>query len=213
MTLMRDDPMNFPTDPRLADLTYEPANFKELAEGETGYDLWSFLRRVDNVIRMETASFLERSAVEPLGPILLAEFGEPAAEDRHKQAVGHMVRQIMERMGYELVQKGANIPKGMFSTGARYQLPSEKRNRSMRITREQREVWLEKTASTPFNNWLKGQVYDTGGKLDLDRLYDVAGRYGIEDIEPYKTLNPGQQRMSIGNRLRKIVPPEDYGQG
>jgi len=206
--------MRFPADPRpdprLADLSYEPAHFRDLAESAIGYDLWGFLRRPDNVIRMETASFLERAAVEPLGPILLAEFGEPVAEDRHKQVIGHMVRQIMEHLGYELVQKGANIPKGMFSTGARYQQPDERRDRSMRITREQREAWLTKTANTPFNIWLKSQVQGEDGKLDLDRLYEVARRYGVQDIERYKGLNPGQQRMSIGNRLRSLVPAEVY---
>lgn len=202
--------MNFPTDPRVADLQYEPANFKELAESEIGFDLWNWLRRADNVIRMETASFLDRSAVEPLGPILLDNFGEEVADDRHKQMIGHMVRQIMEAIDYNLVQKGATIPKGMFSTGARYQHPDERRDRSMRITREQREAWLQKTANTPFNVWLKGQVYDASGRLDLDKLYAVAARYGITDVERYKGLNPGQQRMSIGNRLRTMVPLEDF---
>lgn len=67
-----------------------------------------------------------------------------------------------------------------------------------------------KTAGTPFNVWLKSQVTDGERKLDLNRLYEVAARYGIGDIERYKSLNPGQQRMSIGNRLRSLVPKAEY---
>jgi len=202
--------MQSQTDSRLTDLTYVPANFKELGEGIVGHALWQWLRRDDNVIRMETASYLERAAVEPLGPILLQEFGEEVAEDRIKQMIGHMVRQILEELGYELVQKGTTVSKGMFTTGARYQRAGERRDRSMRITKQQREAWLVKTAGTPFNVWLKGQVTDDEGKLDLNRLYAVAANYGIGDIERYKSLNPGQQRMSIGIRLRSLVPQAEY---
>ncbi len=58
--------------------------------------------------------------------------------------------------------------------------------------------------------WLKGQVTDGEGKLDLNWLYEVAARYGIGDIERDKSLNPGQQRMSIRNRLRSLVPQAEY---
>lgn len=202
--------MNFPIDSRLTELRYDPANFKEMGEGIIGQALWNWLRRADNVVRMEAASYLERAAVEPLGPVLLQEFGEDVAEDRIKQMIGHMVRQVLEALGYELVQKGMTVSKGMFSTGARYQQADEKRDRSMRITKEQREAWLARTAATPFNIWLKEMVTDSKGRLDLERLYDVGTKYGIGDLDRYKSLNPGQQRMSIGNRLRSLVPPSDY---
>lgn len=202
--------MHFQIDSRLTDLIYNSASFKDIGEGIIGRVLWTWLQRSDNVIRMETASYLERSAIEPLGLYLLLEFGEDVAEDRCKQMIGHMTRQIMEKLGYELVQKSMTISKGMFSTGARYQRADEKRDRSMRITKEQRESWLTKTANTPFNIWLKKEVVDENGKLDLNRLYAIAAKYGITDIERYKSLNPGQQRMTIGNRLRSIVPPTVY---
>lgn len=134
--------MQSQTDSCLIDLGYDPANFKEIGEAIIGHVLWQWLRRTDNVIRMETASYLERAAVEPLGPILLEEFGEDVAEDRIKQMIGHMVRQILAALGYELVQKGTTISKGMFSTGARYQRADDRHDKSMRITREQREAWL-----------------------------------------------------------------------
>lgn len=201
---------NVMIDSRLDGLTYEPGHFADIAATPLGHILWGWLRRVDIVARMEAASYLERAAVEPLGPVLLREFGEDVSEDRIKQLVGHMVRQIMEALGYELTQKGMAILKGLFSTGARYQRPQDVRDRSMRITREQRDAWLKKTADTPFNRWLKGRTAGADGRLDLGKLHDVARRYGVDDVDRYAELNPGQQRMSIGNRLRKLVPASTY---
>ena len=204
--------MGFKLDPRVEALTYEPQNFRDIAETEIGKELWEWLRNSDNIIRMETASYLGRAAVEPLGPYLVKHFGQDIAEDRLKQTIGHMVRQIMEALGYEHVSTVMRISPGLlFTTGSRYQHPTEKRDRSMKITREQRLAWLEKTAQSPFNQWLNAQVCDTDGKLIINRLYVVAQRYGIEKPEQYSHLNPGQQRMTIGNRLRKKVNPEEYG--
>lgn len=204
--------MNFEFDPRLDGQTYDPQNFRDLAETDLGRAVWVWLARMDNVVRMETASYLERAAVEPLGPFLVEHFGPEIAEDRLKQLIGHMVRQIMEALGYELVQPGMRIAKGMFTTGARYQRPSEKRDRSMRITPEQRQAWLTKTAQSPFNRWLNAQVRDSNGQLVLEKLYDVARKYGVERPERYAHLNPGQQRMTLGLQVRSRVSPIEYGE-
>ena len=53
-----------------------------------------------------------------------------------------------------------------------------------------------------FNRWLNPQVRRPDGTLDLDRLYEVAARYGFDKREDYARLNPGQQRMNVGNLLR-----------
>lgn len=197
-------------DPRLAALGYEPQNFRDLAESDLGRELWRWLRDRESVIRMETASYLERAAVEPLGPCLVEEFGPEIAEDRNKQFIGHMVRQVMEGLGYSLVQAGMRIARGMFTTGARYQLPGEERDRSMRITAEQRKAWLANTAQSAFNQWLNPQVRGPDGQLDLKRLYDVARRHGVDNPEKYSHLNPGQQRMTLGILLRRKVDPSLY---
>jgi hypothetical protein len=73
----------------------------------------------------------------------------------------------------------------------------------MQITSEQRRAWKDTTANGPFNRWLDPQVRDATGSLDLDRLYAVAREHGVTD--EYRHLNPGQQRMNIGVRLRKVV--------
>jgi hypothetical protein len=197
--------------PNLDALDYQPQNFRDLFESELGQAIWQFMKRPENLVRMETATFLERAAVEPLAPGLLLEFGPEVAEDRLKQMIGHMARQIMEAMGYEIERPGLRITReSLFSSGARYRKPGEDRDRSMKITREQREAWLRKTAASPFNKWLDSRVKRTDGTLDLDALYAVAGEYGID--KRYDHLNPGQQRMTIGIMLRKKVPAAEYSE-
>lgn len=81
----------------------------------------------------------------------------------------------------------------------------------MKISKERRERWNRLTRDDAFNLWLRPQVSSADGTLDLERLHAVALRYGIDRREQYAHLNPGQQRMNLGNMLRKAVPPEDYG--
>jgi hypothetical protein len=195
--------------PDLTGLEYDPQNFRDLFETDLGQAIWTFMKRRENVVRMETATYLDRAAVEPLAPGLLRIFGPEIAEDRLKQMIGHMARQIMEAMGFELDRSGLRITReSMFTTAARYKKPLGTRDRSMRITQEQRRAWMEKTAASPFNLWLDARVKHPNGLLDLDRLYKVASSYGIE--HEYRHLNPGQQRMTIGIKLRKTVPSSEY---
>jgi len=88
----------------LANPEYKSGNFSGLYESELVPELWRFMKRPDNVVRMETASFFRRPAVEPLSPGLLEAFGPEVGEDRFKQMIGHMARQIMEAMGYRIEQ-------------------------------------------------------------------------------------------------------------
>ncbi|WP_439502531.1 hypothetical protein [Aminobacter ciceronei] len=83
----------------------------------------------------------------------------------------------------------------------------------MRITAEQRENWAQNTASSPFNQWLDAQIRGPDGRLDLDRLHQVSRRYGVDRQAQYAHLNPGQQRMTIGNVLRRVVPHTEYERG
>ncbi len=194
--------------PDLFNLNYDPQNFRDLAETELGAELWAFLRHPHNVIRMETATQLDRAAVEPLADGLVDMFGDQARDDRTKQMVGHMVRQIMEALGYEIDRSGLRITRpSLFTSGATYRRPG-RGERAMKITREQREAWVRNTRTSAFNVWLDEQVKHPDGTLDLDKLHAVAESYGIE--KRYDRLNPGQQRMNIGLLLRKRVPAEIY---
>ncbi len=184
----------------LTDFAYDSQHFRELAETELGQEILKFMTHPVNVVRMQTATELERVAVEPLGKYLVKEFGEEVIDDRIKQMIGHMARQIMEHIGYQHDRKSLQITRpGLFSSGSTYRndVKSE-----MRITKEQREAWLKNTAQSPFNKWLDEQVR-TDGKLDLNKLYEVAEKHGV--TKRYDHLNPGQQRMNIGVLLRKMV--------
>lgn len=193
----------------LSHLVYDAQNFRDLAETPVGQDVWAFLKIRDNLVRMETATFLERTAVEPLAPGLAREFGPEIAQDRLKQMIGHMTRQIMGALGYEIDRQGLRITReSLFTTATRYRRRDEARDRSMTITREQRQAWLEKSADSPFNRWLDKQVKNHDGGLDLAKLYQVAEKFGID--KRYEHLNSGQQRMTIGGMLRKRVPTTEY---
>lgn len=201
--------MTFDDIPDLTGLDYDAQNFRDLFETELGRAIWEFMKRPENLVRMETATYLDRAAVEPLAPGLLRTFGSDIAEDRLKQMIGHMARQIMEAMDFELDRTGLRITReSMFTTAARYKEPSGTRDRSMKITQEQRRAWMEKTAASPFNLWLNALVTNSDGSLNLDRLYEIAASYGIKN--DYRHLNHGQQRMTIGIKLRKTVPASEY---
>jgi hypothetical protein len=100
---------------------YDPERFSDVANGPLGPKLWALLNRPDNIVRMETATLLDCVAVEPVGPILLREIGDEVRADRVKQAVGHMARQIMERLGYRVDRNNVRISRpGLFTSGTRY---------------------------------------------------------------------------------------------
>lgn len=104
-------------------MDYQPQQYADLAEQGVAVRYWSFLTARDNLVRMETATFLGRPAVEPLSPYLLPEFGEAVREHRLKQMVGHMVRQIMVSRGYAIARSNVRIPQpNLFASGTRYKL-------------------------------------------------------------------------------------------
>lgn len=77
----------------------------------------------------------------------------------------------------------------------------------MEITPEQREAWRTATRDSPFNQWLRARTTAADGSLDLVLLCNVAAEYRV-DAGKYAHLNPGQQRMNVGNRLRPLVPDD-----
>ena len=110
----------------MANGEFDPGNFKTIYESDFGQELWAYMSRADSLIRMETASFLERPAVEPLSPGLLQLFGEKVREDRIRQLLGRMARQLLENRGYQIDQQSVRIPAehNVFSSGTRYKLRS-----------------------------------------------------------------------------------------
>lgn len=101
---------------------YNSDKFSSTYANEDGEAIWAFLCQEDNIIRMETATYLSRPAIEPLSPFLLDRFGPSIRRDRIKQMMGHMVRQIMERQGCHLQQSNVKIARAdnIFSRASRY---------------------------------------------------------------------------------------------
>jgi len=101
---------------------YRPDKFVNTFKEESGQEIWDFLNEPESLLRMETASYLARPAVEPLSPTLLARFGPSIKRDRIKQMIGHMARQVMEARGYRLEGSNVKIKRigNMFASGSRY---------------------------------------------------------------------------------------------
>ena len=104
-------------------MNYEAMNFSDLFATKLGRDLWTQLQRPETILAMRVASKLRRPAVEAIGDELLARFGAGVRENRVKQMIGHMVRQVMEAEGYSLDAQRIPIRfDDLFSTGSRYRL-------------------------------------------------------------------------------------------
>ena len=104
-------------------MTYIPGSFSDVFKTSLGQRLWDFLNEHDNLIRMETATYLGRPAAEALGPNLLATFGDEVRVDRIKQLIGNMIRQIIEPRGYQMDRQNVRVPpdrKDLFTSGTRY---------------------------------------------------------------------------------------------
>src|SRR5262249_12332604 len=96
--------------------------------------LWTFLTREDNIVRMETAASLERAAVEALSDPLIAEFGVEISQREVKQVIGHMVKQIMESLGYEVERTLRITRPGLFTSGLAFRRAGTSSCRSVLIT-------------------------------------------------------------------------------
>ncbi|ATF93796.1 hypothetical protein [Cedecea neteri] len=105
-------------------MDFNAGNFSDLAEGDFGKRLWAFMNERENVIRMEAATYLSRPALEVVQPYLIERFGNEVSNennDRIKQMIGKMARQVMEHHGYQLDQMGVRLRRNeLFLSAARY---------------------------------------------------------------------------------------------
>lgn len=87
-----------------------------------GYDLWRWMWRDDNIVRLETASDLRKVAIEALQHQLELDFDDELIRlYRVKQMIGAMARQVLEHRGFEWVGKDYKCPTGdIFTTGAKF---------------------------------------------------------------------------------------------
>jgi hypothetical protein len=103
---------------------YIPGVFATLAASQLGIELWTFLNSPESRLRMSTASDLGRPALEAVEELLLDRFGKQVLEDRTKQMIGHMARQVMEHEGYVIDAKDVKMMGGApFARATRYKRP------------------------------------------------------------------------------------------
>lgn len=105
-------------------MLYEPGRFSSTYQNSDGEKIWAFLNSDENLVRMETATYLSRPAAEPLSPYLLQAFGAGIREDRMKQMIGHMIRQVLENRGYTMDRSNVRITTegNMFTSASRYKM-------------------------------------------------------------------------------------------
>ena len=103
------------------ELKFDPGTYSDLAGTPDGRKMWEFLQGREIWIRMETATYLGRPALEAIQPQLLHAFPDVIREDRWKQMVGRMVRQVMEFRGYQLDRNGVRLKRNeLFMSASRY---------------------------------------------------------------------------------------------
>jgi hypothetical protein len=119
---------------------YNPGQFHALAHTTLGRELWNALTSEEVVRDMELASDLGHAAVEAVEETLLQKFESQVLEDRTKQMIGHMVRQIMEKKGYVIDQSNVTIGSVPFSKGTRYKRPDSYRVHVFRNSLDQRDI-------------------------------------------------------------------------
>ncbi len=171
--------------------------------------LWTFLTRPDNIVRMETATSVDRAAVEALSDPLIAEFGIEVDQREVKQVIGHMVKQIMQSLGYEAERTLRITRPGLFTSGLAFRRHGTLRDRSTPVTNEERRAKLNTVQPDAFGVWFDKQVRTAEGTVDLDRLAELACQWNIE--YPWKkSRNPGQLIMTARILLRNCVPASEY---
>ena len=107
----------------MSTIIYDPKGFGDIFASPLGQAIWQFLNTEEIWVLLKLATELGHPAVEAIGDKLIDKFGDAVKDPpRIKQAIGHMVRPIMEFHGYDLVQKGVRCRKKteLFVFAAKY---------------------------------------------------------------------------------------------
>jgi hypothetical protein len=104
-------------------MKYDPKSFSDVFASPLGAKLWRFLNSHESKLMMKTATKFRKPAVAAVSDELLADFGEEIRQDRIKQMIGHMVRQVMESEGYMIHSQNVPVRYGnLFNKGTSYEL-------------------------------------------------------------------------------------------
>lgn len=149
---------------------YQPSVFSTLAASALGQGLWQLLTGEEARLRMQTASDLGRPAVEGIEELLLKTFGAQLLDDRVKQMVGHMARQVMEHDGYVVDAQNIKLTNGApFSRATRYKRRDSVTFHAWHLTTDQRALVLTADKSghrlppAPSGSWRYWKSFE--GKL------------------------------------------------
>ena len=180
---------------------YSPDKFASLYQSPLGQRIWTFLTRLENVARLETASQLSKPAVEGIEEPLLDEFREEVLADRVKQMVGHMVRQIMEQRDWVLDQTDVKVASVPFSKAARYRRPDWITFHAFRNSKDALDVVITDRRQNPVlpadARWSYFATFASPLK--------AAVAFGIRDIRQLRqhVHANGYQRVRVERMLRR----------
>lgn len=182
---------------------YSPGSFARIADTVVGRGLWAFLLDEQNIRAMEVATDLGAPAVAGLEEGLLRTFGEDVLDDRTKQMIGHMVRQVMERRGFVVDQMEVRMNSVPFAKGTRYRRADAYRVHVFRNTRDGRDLCMSDSRS-PRGLPDPGP----GGRWHLWRSFRTALRaqvgfgVGLDEVRAAIAAN-GYFRTRISRVLRR----------
>ena len=102
---------------------FDAGSFRGVFDTDIGRKLWDFMNEGSTIDLMKDASDRGRPAVEPLQEALLEQFEQGRVkENRIKQMIGRMARQVLERSGYRLVSDRNSVkPWRLFSLASTYE--------------------------------------------------------------------------------------------
>jgi hypothetical protein len=110
-------------------LKYEPRQFRNVWTRASSKRMWKYLNIHESLVRMDTAVEIKRTPYEGVAIPFEAEFARFLKNQRIKQMVGHMIRQIMTHHGYRYAgnKKLRKPVRGLFTTGCKFVKPQDLR--------------------------------------------------------------------------------------
>ena len=151
---------------------FDATQFQADYATEVGQRLWIFLNRADIIARMETATDLGQAALHAVEDQLLDEFGDAVLADRTKQMIGRMVRQIMERLGYEHVTSDVRLNSVPFYKASRYRRRDQALVHVFKSSTNPRDLFISVTRQPDLptlaqGRWLYVNALTSGLKAEI----------------------------------------------
>lgn len=181
---------------------YEPGVFGQLYKTPRGRKIWAFLNRDNIVMSLETACRLGKPAVKGIEEQILEEFSEAILDNRVKQMIGHMVRQILESRGWVLAQSEVRVSGVPFIKAARYRRPEWHAFHAYRNADNPRDVAItaaRRTDHLPADaRWTYYLTFESPLKAavafslrNFDELREIVREQGFQRIEVPRLLRRG----------------------